>query len=149
MNPWNNHQCDKKSWVISHVIRLYKQPLLSTCWCASGAGWPDSSHGWSPAELWPGTWGRRWTEVWLAGCSRALPGASPGLSRRDKRVWRWKRRLKKRKEREVGRGVERRKEMCAKNTLSYWGYLPTAWYNNDALIKLSKDPKHFIKVRTG
>lgn len=68
-----------------------------TCWCAAGAGWPGSSHGWSPAELWPGTLGRRWTEVWLAGCSPALPGASPGLKRRGK-IWviadKWKRHRK-------------------------------------------------------
>lgn len=53
-----------------------------TCWCASGAGRPGSSRGWSPAARWPETSGQRWTEAWLAGCSRAPPAASPGLKKR-------------------------------------------------------------------
>lgn len=51
----------------------------ATCWCVSGAGWPGSSHGWSPAAPWPVIWGRRWTAAWPVGCSPAPPGASPAL----------------------------------------------------------------------
>lgn len=51
----------------------------ATCWCVSGAGWPGSSHGWSPAAPWPVIWGQRWTAVWPAGCSPAPPGAAPAL----------------------------------------------------------------------
>lgn len=90
------HLKRKEKWAIRRSLgRQWKnrQRLLrhhgnvafhDTCWCASGAGWPGSFHGWSPAEPWPATWGPIWTEAWPADCSPAPPGATPGLKGRGR-----------------------------------------------------------------
>lgn len=69
--------------LLSGAFAVVWRARRSTCWSGVGAVWPCFFHGWFPGELWPETWGRRWTEASAEDCSRFLPRAAvPSLRTR-------------------------------------------------------------------